>query len=294
MARSRWDDPWRTFAPSTPIRVADGLTPRSKRGPMSDSWWARRFVEVLDSYGLGNRLARGRRYARQGQVLLLDVAPGLLTAQVQGSRRTPYAVTVAVTELTARQWRVLADALASRVGLAAHLLAGEVPPELEDAFRAARAPLFPNRWQDLRARCSCPDSANPCKHIAAVLYLLADRLDTDPWLLLLWRGRTQDDVLAAIGLHGPQPAGESELPAWWPLVPGEPLPDPSVTTPGSGARAEDTPIEPPVPADGVLRRMGDLDVNAWKEPAAIAISAMYQAALAADGPVELAQGSEQG
>ena len=167
---------------------------------MAESWWSRRFVEVLESYGLGTRLQRGRRYARAGQVLSLDISPGLLAAQVQGSRRTPYLVTIGVTAPSDRQWRVVDAALRDRVGLAAHLLAGEVPEELEEVFRQAKAPLFPERWRDLKARCSCPDSANPCKHIAAVLYLFADRLDADPWLVLEWRGRTRDDVLAALGL----------------------------------------------------------------------------------------------
>ncbi|MDA8435672.1 MAG: SWIM zinc finger family protein [Actinomycetales bacterium] len=279
MARGGWDDPWRTFPKSTPIRVEGGLATRRQRGAMSDSWWSRRFVEVLDSYGLGNRLARGRSYARQGQVLSLDISPGLLTAQVQGSRRTPYVVTITVGPLTDRQWRVVDNALSSRIGLTAHLLAGEVPAELEDVFDVAKAPLFPARWRDLTARCSCPDSANPCKHIAAALYLYADRLDGDPWLLLQWRGRTQDEVLAALGLDAAASAADAELPPWWPLLPGEALPDTARhDLPVGGASAD-----PPVPVDAVLRRMEDLDVLAWKEPVGVALRTLYAAALEDDG-----------
>jgi len=287
MARPGWDDPWRTFPKSTPIRVEGGLATRRQRGAMSDSWWSRRFVEVLDSYGLGNRLARGRNYARQGQVLSLDISPGLLTAQVQGSRRTPYVVTITIRPLTDRQWRVVDNALSSRIGMAAHLLAGEVPGELEGVFIAAKAPLFPARWRDLTARCSCPDSVNPCKHIAAALYLYADQLDSDPWLLLQWRGRTQDEVLATLGLGDAASSDDAQLPPWWPLLPGEALPDTARHDPHPGT----TEADPPVPADAVLRRMEDLDVLAWKEPVGMALRALYAAALEhdADAPAQPAR-----
>lgn len=273
---SGWDDPWRRFPVSAPIRVDGGLATSRQRGAMADSWWSRRFVEVLESYGLGTRLQRGRRYARQGQVVSLDVSAGLLTAQVQGSRLTPYVVTVVVSSPTERQWRVVDAALRSRVGLAAHLLAGELPAELEDVFTQAKASLFPERWRDLKARCSCPDSANPCKHIAAVLYLFADRLDDDPWLLLEWRGRTKDDVLAALGLRAPVgDANEGLLPPWWPLRPGEPLPDSTVLHPPGG----EVRVGSPDPAHSVLRRLDDLDVTVWKLPLTEALRAVYAAVL---------------
>jgi uncharacterized Zn finger protein len=177
--------------------------------------------------------------------------------------------------------------LSSRIGLTAHLLAGEVPAELEEVFVAAKAPLFPARWQDLAARCSCPDSENPCKHIAAVLYLYADRLDSDPWALLHWRGRTQDEVLATLGLDDAAPGDDAELPPWWPLLPGEALPDTARHDQHPGTAT----AEPPVPADAVLRRMEHLDVLAWKEPVGMALRTLYAAALDGDGdaPVPLAR-----
>lgn len=273
---SGWDEPWRRFPASVPIQVEGGLATSRQRGAMADSWWSRRFVEVLESYGLGTRLQRGRRYARQGQVVSLDISPGLLTAQVQGSRRTPYVVTVVVASPSTRQWRVVDAALRSRVGLTAHLLAGEVPAELEDVFTEAKAPLFPGRWRDLTARCSCPDSANPCKHIAAVLYLFADRLDADPWMLLEWRGRSRDDVLAALGLRAaPGDTDADPLPPWWPLRPGEPLPDSTALHPPGGEALS----EAPDPAHSVLRRLDDLDVTGWKLPASEVLRALYAAAL---------------
>ena len=194
----RWDDPWRQFPESRPLPAVDGLATSKQRGAMATTWWSQRFVEVLESFGLGARMARGRRYARSGQVLSLDVRAGLIVAQVQGSRAKPYVVTVAAPVPTMAQWRKIDAALASRVGFAAQLLAGEVPAELEAVFGSARCALLPRTWGALDCACSCPDWENPCKHIAAALYVFADRLDTDPWLLLAWRGRTRDEVLGSL------------------------------------------------------------------------------------------------
>lgn len=285
MTRRRWDDPWRTFPASTPLPVDGGLATRRQRGSMVETWWSRRFVEVLESYGLGARMQRGRRYARTGQVMSLDISAGLVAAQVQGSRRTPYLVTIAAPTPTQRQWQVIDAALRERIGLAAHLLAGEVPMELEEVFEQARSPLFPRRWADLRARCTCPDSANPCKHVAAALYVFADQLDGDPWLLLEWRGRTRDDVLASIGLapDGEEADSRDALPPWWPLRPGEPLP-----------QREHLPLDgpspdPPSTPDAVLRRLEELEVTAWHEPAIDHLRALYPAIIT-QGPVSSVRG----
>lgn len=266
----RWDSPWPSFPASTPIRVDGGLATRSQRGAIANAWWSARFVEVLESYGLGNRLQRGRSYARAGQVLTLDVSPGLVAAQVQGSRAVPYLVTLDTAIPNDRQWRVIDAALQARVGLAAHLIAGDVPADLEEVFAQAKAPLFPTRWRDLKARCTCPDSANPCKHIAAVLYLFADRLEQDPWLLLQWRGRSQDEVLAALGLADRDRDDGPVLPPWWPLRPGEPLP----------AHTEHAPGDTPGPADpphAVLARLDEVPAEAWKAPILASLRPFYEA-----------------
>lgn len=217
----RWDAAWDRYPASEPLPAEGGLVTRRQRGAMAATWWSQRFVEVLESYGLGARLQRGRRYARRGQVLGLDVTDGLLVAQVQGSRVLPYVVTVRASQPTEAAWADLEAALRSRVGFVARLLAGELPPELEEAAAAAGATLFPATWDDLLATCSCPDRENPCKHIAAVLYVFADQLDTDPWLLLAWRGRTREQVLAHLTAATPTGGARADgLPVWWPLTPG--------------------------------------------------------------------------
>lgn len=250
MATSRWDSPWERFPASKPLKAEGGIATSKQRGAMADTWWSKRFITVLDSYGLGTRMQRGRNYARSGQVLSLDVDPGLITAQVHGSRRTPYVVTVQAAQPSDVQWLKLDDAFRSRVGFVARLLAGELPPDLEGAFDDAGVRLFPSAWRELKAKCSCPDSENPCKHIAAVLYVFADQLDDDPWLLLTWRGRSREQILGRI-----RPADNTEsvragLPPWWPLTPDQSTAAdgrrslPEATLPGT-MLPEATPAEPP-------------------------------------------------
>jgi uncharacterized Zn finger protein len=154
-------------------------------------------------------MERGRRYARGGQVRDLIVKAGRLEARVQGSRAMPYRVSVRSEAASKAQWRSLELLFASRLGWAAQLLAGEMPANLETAFAGAGAALFPRRWADLQVSCGCPDDAEPCKHIAAVLYVFAQQLDGDPWLLLAWHGRDRQTLLQALqqGPAGPAATG---------------------------------------------------------------------------------------
>jgi uncharacterized Zn finger protein len=186
------------FWGSRTVKVEGGIRARSARGAIGESWWSKRFLGVLESFALGTRLTRGRNYARAGQVLSLDVEPGTVTAVVQGSRPTPYRVSIALQVFDDDVWQRVETALAAEALGAAKLLAGELPPHVEDVFAAADAPLFPARVRDLAMRCSCPDAAVPCKHLAAAFYLLAERFDADPFQILLWRGRSRDALLATL------------------------------------------------------------------------------------------------
>ena len=181
-----------------PRRVEGGLRARSTRGAIGQSWWSRRFLEVLESFALGTRLTRGRAYARRGQVLHLDVAPGLVTASVQGSRPQPYQVRIGLAAFPAEVWTRIEAELAGQAFFSARLLAGDLPAELEELFAAAGAPLFPVAVDELDQRCSCPDFAVPCKHLAATFYLLAEAFDADPFELLHWRGRSRDELLGRL------------------------------------------------------------------------------------------------
>ncbi|MEH1128125.1 SWIM zinc finger family protein [Micromonospora sp. CPCC 206061] len=182
-------------------KVDGGLKARSARGKIGESWWSRRFLDVLESFAVGTRLTRGRSYARAGQVLSLDVSPGAVTASVQGSRATPYQVRVGLAPFTDAVWTRIENTLAAQAIYSARLLAGDLPPDLERLFEEGGAPLFPRTIGELDMRCSCPDHAVPCKHLAATFYLLAEAFDADPFQILHWRGRSREALLAR--LRGP-------------------------------------------------------------------------------------------
>ncbi|MGK5742085.1 SWIM zinc finger family protein [Micromonospora sp. URMC 103] len=181
-----------------PRRVDGGLRARSTRGAIGQSWWSRRFLEVLESFALGTRLTRGRSYARAGQVVRLDIAPGAVSAVVQGSRPRPYDVHIGLAAFPAEFWDRIEAELAAQAFFSARLLAGDLPPELEELFATAGAPLFPAGVDELTQRCSCPDFAVPCKHLAATFYLLAEAFDADPFALLHWRGRGRSELLGRL------------------------------------------------------------------------------------------------
>jgi len=189
---------WEDWPPAKPIRVEGGIKARSRRGAIGEQWWSRRFIGVLEASGLSGRLARGRSYARAGQVLDFRLSQGKVTAQVQGSRVRPYDVRLGVLPLTKAQWRRVTERLASQALFRAKLLAGEMPHEIEDVFAECGTPLFPRSAGDLDMHCSCPDWGVPCKHLAAVCYVLAEEFDRDPFAMLAWRGKARDDLLAAL------------------------------------------------------------------------------------------------
>src|SRR5690349_18618622 len=147
---------------------------------------------------MSSRLARGRSYARAGQVLDFELSQGKVTARVQGSRVRPYQVRIGVLPLTTAQWRRVQDRLASQALFRAKLLAGEMPREIEEVFAECGTPLFPRSPADLDMHCSCPDWEVPCKHLAAVCYVLAEEFDRDPFGMLAWRGKPRDELLAAL------------------------------------------------------------------------------------------------
>jgi uncharacterized Zn finger protein len=146
----------------------------------------------------GRRLGRGKSYAKDGQVLQVEEKPGGVTALVQGSRPKPYRVALEVLPLTDFEWDKVFDVLASQALFAAQLLAGEMPRNIEEAFEAAGTSLFPARLGDLHTDCTCPDWANPCKHVAATHYILAERFDEDPFLLFRLRGRSSEQILSEL------------------------------------------------------------------------------------------------
>ncbi|GAB3142789.1 SWIM zinc finger family protein [Amycolatopsis stemonae] len=173
------------------------------------TWWGRAWVDALEQRAKldPNRLPRGRTYARKGTVSELRFGAGAMTARVRGSRPTPYKVTITMRTFTDDEWDTLLGVVGTQLGHAAALLDGELPGALAEQAREAGADLLPGPG-DLRPRCSCPDAANPCKHVAAVYYLVADEVDRDPFTLFLLRGRPRADVLAELRARRSPSRGE--------------------------------------------------------------------------------------
>jgi uncharacterized Zn finger protein len=195
-----WRDySFRYFQPSVPRPAKGGIKAQSKQGGFGASWWAKRWIAVLETFNIGARLQRGRSYARRGQVLNIQIETGLIKAKVQGSRPQPYAVEIKVKTLSKAEGDKLGRALSRQAIFAAKLLAGEMPQDIEQAFRAAGLSLFPEKLDDLETDCSCPDWSNPCKHIAAVYYLVGEEFDRDPFLILRLRGVDRAKLVALLG-----------------------------------------------------------------------------------------------
>ncbi len=200
---ARWyDNDWSYFPPSKPREAKGGIKARSKRGDFGESWWAKRWLQVLESFHMGARLDRGRNYARKGQVLSIDVGKGLVRSRVQGSRPKPYDVAIQVRPLSEEDWKKLVEALSRQAIFAAKLLSGQMPQDIEQVFEGVGLTLFPSKLGDLSTKCSCPDYANPCKHVAAVYYLLGEEFDRDPFLLFTLRGHTREELIDLLAEAG--------------------------------------------------------------------------------------------
>ena len=196
MARRKdYYDDYFYFKPTKAIETKDGIKAQSKRGAFAKNWWAQRWIVALERLVDSGRLSRGRSYARKGQVLSIDETKDGIVARVQGSRPTPYKISIKINQLTDAEWDKVIDALAEQAIFTAQLLAGEMPQDIEQAFDQAKVSLFPSRRGDLETDCSCPDYSNPCKHIAATHYILGERFDEDPFLIFRLRGQTQEQVM---------------------------------------------------------------------------------------------------
>ena len=180
-----------------PRRVEGGIQINSTRGAVARTWWSERFIQVVESLGVGGRLARGRSYARSGQIVSVRVEAGAARRDRPGQCRP--AVPGAHRRARVRQVRVGGG----------HGRRSPTTPTTPPPSSTARCParsrglfaahglaLFPAAARDLTMDCTCPDVEVPCKHLAAVFYLLAERFDADPFEVLALRGRDRETLLA--------------------------------------------------------------------------------------------------
>ncbi|HEU0167695.1 MAG TPA: SWIM zinc finger family protein [Chloroflexota bacterium] len=161
-------------------------------------WWTQQWIGALEAFGWETRLQRGRTYARTDRVGSLSVEPGLAEARVRGSRVTPYLVRIRLQAFPRSVWDGVLDLIAAKARYTGQLLAGEMPADIDELFDSTGCSLFPRSQSELAATCTCPDEANPCKHIAAVHYVLGARFDADPFVLFRLRGMPRETLLHEI------------------------------------------------------------------------------------------------
>jgi uncharacterized Zn finger protein len=246
----------------------------SRKNEFASSWWAQRWIRVLERFGWSARLNRGRSYARHGNVLDIDVQPGLVRAKVQGSRKQPYRVEIGMKPLSRQDWNKVFALLRRKAIYAARLLSGEMPRDIEEIFKAAEVPLFPQSGEDLIMSCTCPDWASPCKHVAAAYYVLGSEFDRDPFLLFELRGRNREQVMAALRGQRPERAPTARPPR----VVSEPLEEHLTDFWEAGEELDEISIRvtpPPVP-QAILKRLGPVPLRDLPEEWQGDLGRMYE------------------
>lgn len=161
-------------------------------------WWVERWLELLDSYRFKKRLERARVYAREGHVLSIEFKGSKVLAKVQGTEVEPYQVSLWLDSFTDEDWDYVIQSISEKAIYSAKMLAGMMPENIQEVFTKNGLSLFPFRLDNVHSKCSCPDKANPCKHIGAVYYLLGDRFSEDPFVLFQLRGRTKEQILTGL------------------------------------------------------------------------------------------------
>ena len=169
------------------------------RKGFGETWWGRAWIAALNQIDDSNRLPRGRNYANQGAVTETNVKNGVVLARVQGRRKSPYKIKIKLQPYSVEEMASIKYLIAENPVLAAELSLGKLPENLLAAMQAKGIGLLPTSWREINANCSCPDWANPCKHLAAVYYILANEIDKNPFILFSLKGMERDDLMGAAG-----------------------------------------------------------------------------------------------
>lgn len=152
------------------------------------TWWGAQWLNALSQIDFDNRLPRGRSYANKGSVTKIEIQQGNIHAKVKGSRSQPYTVRIEVPAMPIPQVKGLLDALAHDPMIISRMLNRELDSAVLEHAKMLNINIFPARWSDLSMYCSCPDWAVPCKHLAAVIYLISREIDGNPFIVFLLKG----------------------------------------------------------------------------------------------------------
>ncbi len=202
---------WYHYTPTVPKSVKDGIRARSKQGDFAQTAAGRQWISLLRSTSWSNRLDRGKRYARMGQVKDFKIARGEVSASVQGTQARPYKITVSLKPFSEKKWERVYTIVAENPLQYALLRAHKLNDDFLDLLSDHGISLLPGSTREIKASCSCPDVANPCKHIAAVIYIVGEALDENPFLLFQMRGQPFEDFLESVRKLFPQSLSDEEV-----------------------------------------------------------------------------------
>ena len=147
------------------------------------TWWGEQWLKALDRIDFSNRLPRGRSYANKGMVASVKINENMVQAKVKGSRPKPYDVTLIVPPFFDEEKKIFIENIRNNPLVVSQLLNRQLPKELLEIAEKNNIKIFPQSWQDIKLNCSCPDWAVPCKHLAAVIYTIANEIDQNPFLV---------------------------------------------------------------------------------------------------------------
>ncbi len=188
-------------------RRAPKAAPGATRKTYGSTWWGQQWLQALTDIDYSNRLPRGKTYANKGLAHDLELQGNTISAKVTGSQPRPYQVQITVPAFDPGTRERLVRVVTENPLFLSKLLNRELPPELNEACVTENIHIFPRRWDDLKGSCSCPDWAVPCKHMAAVLYLVANEIDKNPFVVFDLHGF---DLVAALEESGyTEAAGDS-------------------------------------------------------------------------------------
>ena len=147
------------------------------------TWWGQEWLQSLNRIDFSNRLERGRLYAKNNSVKSINIRGNLIEAKVQGSQKKPYSISIVVPPFFEKEKEIFISAISKNSLLLSKLLNRELPEELLQIGEKNKIRIFPQSWQDIKLNCSCPDWAVPCKHLAAVIYTIANEIDQNPFIV---------------------------------------------------------------------------------------------------------------
>lgn len=186
---------WRDFPKAAPRPKPK---PGKARRKFGETWWGAKWVEILSEFEYGQRMSRGRAYARADMVKNFKVKEGNISAAVKGSSGS-YSVNITFDKFSKKKWAAIMQKLNETPIILGNLLNNEMPENISEITGCSFVP------ESFESECSCPDDANPCKHIASVFYTLADEIDYDPMILFKINGMDKVKLLSKMGM-----ADESE------------------------------------------------------------------------------------